>query len=107
MPLRAGKPEVRIWGVEAAGADSMARALDAGCVVELPSITSISRTLGAPAVSETSLALAQKYLEGVTEVTDEEAVDDPLVFLGEGEVFIQPPASSTLAAIDPRKSHFS
>jgi len=105
--LKAIKPEVRIWGVETAGADSMARALDAGCVVELPSITSIARTLGAPAVSETTLALAQKYFEGVTVVTDEEAVDGLFVLLDEAKVLTEPAASCTLAAVDRLRPQFS
>src|SRR5262249_11423044 len=47
--IKALKPEARIWGVETEGADSMAHALAAGQVVELPVVTSIARTLGAPA----------------------------------------------------------
>lgn len=45
--IKALEPDVRIWGVETKGADSMAHALAAGHVVELPAITSIARTLGA------------------------------------------------------------
>jgi len=101
------KPSVRIQGVETAGADSMARALAAGHVVELPSITSIARTLGAPAVSETTLALAQKYLEGVTVVTDDEAVDALFVLLDEAKVLTEPAASCTLAAAERLRPYFS
>ncbi|HJY85493.1 MAG TPA: pyridoxal-phosphate dependent enzyme [Candidatus Acidoferrales bacterium] len=46
--IKALEPDVRIWGVETKGADSMAHALAAGHVVELPAITSIARTLGRP-----------------------------------------------------------
>jgi len=73
----------------------------------LPSITSIARTLGAPAVSLTTLPLAQKYLEGVTVVTDEEAVDALFVLLDEAKVLTEPAASCTLAAIDQLRPHFS
>jgi threonine dehydratase len=101
------KPSVRIRGVETAGAESMARALDAGCVVELSSVTSIARTLGAPAVSETTLALAEKYLEGVTVVTDEEAVDALFTLLDEAKVLTEPAAACTLAAAERLRPHFS
>ena len=53
--MKALKPDVRIWGCETTGADSMAQALRAGEVIELQAITSIARTLGAPAVSKTTL----------------------------------------------------
>jgi threonine dehydratase len=105
--LKTLKPSVRIWGVETAGAESMARALSAGQVVELPAVTSIARTLGAPAVSETTLALAQKYLEGVTVVTDAEAVEALHVLLDRVKVLTEPAASCTLAAARRLRPHFT
>src|SRR5687767_9054561 len=73
--LKATKPDVRIWGVETVGADAMSQALAAGHPVTLPAITSIANTLGAPAVSQTTLAAAQNYLESVTVVSDDDALD--------------------------------
>jgi threonine dehydratase len=105
--IKALKPSVRIWGVETSGADSMAHALAAGEVVELPAITSIARTLGAPAVSETTLALAQKFLEGVTVVTDAEAVKALFELLHQAKVLTEPAASCTLVAASRLRSNFS
>src|SRR5262249_20192631 len=68
-------PQMRIWGVETEGADCMARALSAGQVVEMPAITSIAKTLGAPAASEETLQLARRHLESITVVSDREALD--------------------------------
>jgi threonine dehydratase len=101
------KSNVRIWGVETEGADSMARALAAGRVVELPAVTSIARTLGAPAVAEVTLTLARKYLEGVTVVTDGEAIEALFVLLDQAKVLTEPAASCTLAAAHKLKTHFS
>ena len=47
-----GHPEVQVIGVETRGADAMSLSLAAGHLVELPAITSIARTLGAPKVSD-------------------------------------------------------
>ncbi len=105
--VKTRKPKVRIWGVETEGAESMARALAAGRVVELPAVTSIARTLGAPAVAEITLALARKYLEGVTVVTDGEAIDALFVLLDQAKVLTEPAASCTLAAAHKLKTHFS
>lgn len=101
------KPEVRVWGVETEGANSMAQALAAGHVVELPAVTSIARTLGAPAVSTTTLALAQKYLKGVTVVSDIEAVGALKFLLERLKVLTEPAASCTLAAAERLRSTFS
>ena len=105
--IKSKRPEVRIWGVETFGADAMAQALEAGKPVTLPAITSIAKTLGAPAVSETTLELAQKNLESVTVVTDDEAVE-ALNFIAERlKVITEPAASCTLAAAEKLKGNFN
>ncbi len=100
-------PRVRIWGVETSGADAMSQAIAAGKIVELPAITSIAKTLGAPYVSKTTLALTQKYLERVIVVTDDEAVE-AMVFIAERlKVMTEPAAAVTLAAADKLRGNFS
>lgn len=105
--VKATKPEVRIWGVETIGADSMSQALAAGRPVELPAITSIAKTLGAPSVSPQTLALAQKHLENVTVVSDEEAVQAIRFILERLKVLTEPAASCTLAAASKLKNQFN
>ncbi len=102
--LKAKKPAVRVWGVETAGADAMSHALDAGHPVELSAITSIAKTLGAPSVSESTLAAAQQYLENVTVVTDGEALDALRLILERLKVLTEPAASCTLAAAEKLRS---
>lgn len=92
------KPSIRVWGVETEGADAMAKALEAGRPVELPAVTSIAKTLGAPAVTESTLALTRKYLESVTVVPDSEAVDALVFILERLKVMTEPASSCTLAA---------
>lgn len=105
--IKSKRPEVRIWGVETLGADAMSQALEAGKPITLPAITSIAKTLGAPAVSDTTLALAQKNVESVTVVTDDEAVE-ALNFIAERlKVITEPAASCTLAAAEKLKPNFN
>lgn len=104
--IKSIKPSVRVWGVETVGADAMSQALSAGKPVETE-VTSIAKTLGAPYVTELTLALAQKYFESVTVVTDEEAVE-ALVFIAERlKVLTEPAASCTLAAAEELRDNFS
>ncbi len=104
--LKARNPEIRIWGVETAGADTMTQALEAGQPVMVSAITSIAKTLGAPSVSEATLALAQKNLESVTVVTDDEAVEALRFLLERLKVLTEPAASCTLAAARRLKDNF-
>jgi threonine dehydratase len=82
----------------------MSRALDAGHPVTLDAITSIAKTLGAPAVSEATLAAAQQYLESVTVVTDAEAVRALRFLLERLKILTEPAASCTLAAAEKLRS---
>jgi threonine dehydratase len=63
--IRTIKPDVKIIGVETHGADAMAQSLTAGKLVELPAITSIARTLGAPKVSDFTYELVRALVEEV------------------------------------------
>jgi threonine dehydratase len=100
------KPDARMWGVETEGADAMSQALGQGKLVQLSAITSIARTLGAPSVSETTLKMAQKYLESVTLVPDSEAVCALRFLLERTKVLTEPAASCTLAAADRLRDRF-
>lgn len=104
--MRAVKPDVEIVGVETHGADAMSQALAAGRLVELPAITSIARTLGAPAVSDFTLAAVRELVREVTVVDDSAAVE-ALVFLLERTKFLtEPAAACCLAAAERHRDRF-
>ncbi|MEO8050949.1 MAG: threonine/serine dehydratase [Acidobacteriota bacterium] len=105
--VRSLKPTVRVWGVETEGADCMSKSLAAGKIITLDAITSIARTLGAPAPSEMTLAMAQSLLESVTVVSDAEALAALRFLLERLKVLTEPAASCTLAAADRLKDQFS
>ena len=85
----------------------MSRALTAGHPVELAEITSIAKTLGAPHVTDSTLRIAREFLENVTVVTDDEAVE-ALLFIAERlKVVTEPAASCTLAAADKLRGRFT
>jgi threonine dehydratase len=96
--VRGLHPEVQIIGVETEGADAMAKAWAAGQPVELPAITSIARTLGAPRVSPFTLEHARRLAREVVVVSDAEAVDALVFLLERAKVLTEPAASCCLAA---------
>jgi threonine dehydratase len=89
-----------VWGVETEGADCMSKSLAEGKIVTLDAITSIARTLGAPAPSEATFALAKELFESVTVVSDAEAMDALRFILERLKVMTEPAAACTLAAAD-------
>lgn len=105
--VKALKSGTRIWGVETVGADAMSQAIRVGHPVELPAITSIAKTLGAPSVSAQTLAIAQENLEDVLLVSDEEAVQALKFILERLKILTEPAASCTLAAALRLKDRFN
>jgi threonine dehydratase len=97
--MKHARPGVRIAGVETHGADAMRQALDARRVVELPGITSIARTLGAPSVSERTLRAAQDLVDDVVVVDDRDAVAAMAELQERLGVLVEPAAACTLAAL--------
>ena len=104
--LKAKNPNIRIWGVETVGADAMSQALAADRVVQLPAITSIAKTLGAPAVSERTLAMTKRFVESVIVVSDSEAVRELRFLLERLKILAEPAASCTLAAAERLRKNF-
>lgn len=106
IAIKSANPNVRAWGVETVGADAMSQAIEAGEPVTLPAITSIAKTLGAPAVTQRTLDLVRDNFESVTVVTDAEATE-ALYFIAERLKVIPEPASScNLAAAEKLRSNF-
>lgn len=106
VAVKASNPGVRVFGVETEGADAMSQALAAGHPVQLPAITSIAKTLGAPSVSEATLAMVKENFESVTVVSDREAVEAMTFILERLKVITEPAASCTLAAAEKLRSNF-
>jgi threonine dehydratase len=106
LAVKSVKPDVNVWGVETKGADSMAKALEAGRIVELAEITSIAKTLGAPEVGQLTFELAKKYLSGITVVDDREAISELFYLLDNVKVLTEPAASCTLAAAERLRENF-
>ena len=105
--VRTLKPSVRVWGVETEGADCMSKSLAAGKIVTLEAITSIARTLGAPAPSERTFEMARNLLESVTVVSDREALASLRFLLERLKVLTEPAASCTLAAAEKLRDRFT
>jgi len=107
MAIKSLKPSVRMWGVETQGADAMARSLAAGKIVTLEAMTSLARSLGAPAPSERTFAMARQFLESVTVVSDKDALDAARFLLERLKVLAEPAASCTFAAATRLQGQFS
>jgi threonine dehydratase len=101
--LKTIKPTVHVIGVETHGADAMAQSLAAGRLVELPAITSIARTLGAPKVSDFTLDTVRRLVDEVVVVSDAAAVEALFWLLERTKYLLEPAASCCLAAAEQHR----
>ncbi|WP_414158015.1 threonine/serine dehydratase [Pseudomonas sp. BNK-45] len=86
--LKAIKPEIRVWGVETAGASSMHQALQAGRPVDVD-ISSVVSTLGVPIIDELMFAHARHYLEDVVVVSDHDAIKGMVCFAQDARQWVE------------------
>lgn len=105
--IRFIKPETKIIGVETRGADAMSQSLSAGTLVELPAITSIARTLGAPKVSDFTYRLVRELVEEVVVVEDAAAARALFLLLERTKHLTEPAASCCLAAAETQRATFT
>jgi threonine dehydratase len=98
--VKAIKPDVRIIGVETQGADAMAQSLAADRLVELPAITSIARTLGAPKVSEFTLRSVQEMVDEVIVVDDAATARATFWLLERTKQLVEPAGACCLVAAE-------
>jgi len=97
VAVKAIKPDVRIWGVETEGAQTMGKALAAGKVVQIIP-NSLAKTLSATYVAEDALRIAQQHMEQYVVVSDQEAIDSQRFLLERATVLTEQSASCTLSA---------
>lgn len=93
------RPDVRVYGVETDGADSMSQALREGKPVTLPRFGSIATSLGTRRSGLRQLAIVREAVQRVVVVPDREALDELEKLLDEDNLLVEPAASCTLAAL--------
>lgn len=92
-------PNVRIVGVEAAGAPALRDSLAADAVCSLTSVSTIADGIAVKSPSELSLAHARAFVDEVVTVTDEEIASALLALLERAKAVVEPSGAAALAAI--------
>jgi threonine dehydratase len=104
--LRGIRPEIHVIGVETIGADVMSRSLKENRLVELPAITSIARTLGAPQACELTVAIVRELVEEIIVVDDAATLDALTLILERTKYLVEPAASCCLVAAQRQRQRF-
>lgn len=90
---------VRVVGVEAAGAASMAAALHARRPVDIGRVSTMADGIAVRCVSELTLAHVQAYVDEVVTVDEEEISRAMLLLVERAKAVVEPAGAAALAAI--------
>jgi threonine dehydratase len=97
--LAAVRPGVRVVGVEAAGAPTMVRSLEAGHVVRLERLHTMADGIALKSPSPLTLAHVQAYVDDVVLVGEEEISQALLLLLERAKAVVEPSGATALAAV--------
>lgn len=92
-------PRVAVYGVQAAGADAIARSFEQKKLVCTDSASTIADGIAVKAPGDLTVELINRYADGVVTVTDTEIADAILLLMERCKQIVEPAGASSLAAV--------
>ena len=99
VAVKSLKADVRIIGVEPAGADAVSRSLAGGHAVSLDHIDTVADGLAAPYTRALNLALVQAHVDQVITVTDRAMLEALRRIVQRGKLVVEPAGAAAIAAL--------
>lgn len=97
--VRQVRPEVKVFGVEPEGADSMHRSFDAGTPMAIDGVRTIADSLGAPFAMPYSFALCRQNVERLVLVDDDSLRKTMGLLFDRMRIAVEPACSASTAAL--------
>ncbi len=105
--LKTLKPNVKVFGVEAEGAQSMKQSLEKKKIIPLKSINTIADGIAVKTPGDLTYSTAKRYVDDVVTVTDEEISNALYLLLQRAKLVVEPAGATSLAAILSKKVSIS
>ena len=96
-------PDVRVIGVQAAGAAGMKASMEAGHVVELDSAKTIADGIAVKKPGQLTFELCSRYVDEIVTVDDDEIAQAILLLMERGKMVAEGAGAASVAAIMSRK----
>ena len=97
--VKALKPDVRIIGVEAAGAASMRDSLAAGHLVKLDTLATVADGIAVKSPGARTFAIARKLVDEVVTVEDDDIIRTVLLLMERGKLVVEGAGAAGAAAL--------
>lgn len=99
LALKSLKPDVRIVGVQAAGAASMRAALDAGHLVTLPAINTVADGIATKSAGVYTFDIVRSLVDEVVTVEEDEIIRAVLLLLERCKLLVEGAGAVSVAAL--------
>ncbi len=96
--IKALNPNVKVYGVQAAGAPSMVNSLKSKEIVHLPTVSTIADGIAVKTPGENTFALTSKYVDDVVTVTDDEIAAAILALMEQQKLVAEGAGAISVAA---------
>ena len=96
--IKALNPDVKVYGVQAAGAPSMVSSLRQKEIVHLPSVSTIADGIAVKTPGENTFALTSQYVDQVVTVTDDEIAAAILALMEQQKLVTEGAGAISVAA---------
>jgi threonine dehydratase len=96
--IKSQRPNVRVIGVEPEGAPTMSRSLEAGSPQTIP-VKTVADGLAAPTTAELNLAIAQRYVDDVVRVSDDDILCAMRDLFTSAKLMVEPAAAAGIAGL--------
>jgi len=105
--VKARRPDVRVIGVVAQGVPSLPRSLDAGKIVESPSVSTIADGIAVKRVGEFCFPMIRQLVDQVVTVSDDHMAHAILSLLERERMLAEAAGAAPLAALNERRARVS
>ena len=92
-------PNVKVYGVQAAGAPSMANSIRDGKIEELPSVSTIADGIAVKTPGTLTYEMCQKYVDEIVTVTDDEISAAILTLMEQQKLVTEGAGAAAVAAV--------
>lgn len=97
--VKALRPDVKVYGVQAAGAPSMANSVENGEILTLDSVRTIADGIAVKQPGENTFEICSKYVDGIVTVTDDETSTAILTLMEQQKLVAEGAGAVSVAAV--------
>lgn len=97
--VKALRPDVKVYGVQAAGAPSMAKSVGEGKILTLDSVKTIADGIAVKQPGSTTFEICSKYVDDIVTVTDDETATAILTLMENQKLVAEGAGAVSVAAV--------